>query len=325
MIKPFLSVVVPIYNEEANIERLYDRLTKVLSSLDLTYEIILCNDGSEDKTAQLLSKLFRKDSAHIRVINLVRNYGQHMAIMAGFQYVKGNYAVTLDADMQTPPEELPKIIEKIKEGYDYVGTFRIKRKDSRFRTYVSWIVNRIRAYVTHVDMKDHGCMLRAYHKDIVKEILACHDKTTLVPVLAYTHAHSYTEIGMHHASRQEDQSKYTLYKLARMNFDLFTGFSLVPIQLFTFSGLIVAFLSSLLVAYLMIRRFFLGAEAEGLFTLFAILFFLISFVITGIGILGEYVGRTYELLQSRPPYLIRDVLLPKAHNRTRPKLSSLKG
>lgn len=325
MTEPFLSIVVPVYNEEANLKKLYTRLTKTLSAIKQPYEIIFANDGSCDKTPALLKEIFDKDPQHVRVVNLVRNYGQHMAIMAGFEHVKGTYAVTLDADMQTPPEELPKIIEKIQEGYDYVGTYRLKRRDNWFRTYVSWIVNRVRAYVTHVEMKDHGCMLRAYHKNIVTKILSSHDKTTLVPVLAYTHAQKYTEVGMHHASRENDKSKYTLYKLARMNFDLFTGFSLVPIQLFTFAGLIICFCSSLLVSYLLIRRFLLGAEAEGLFTLFAVLFFLISFVITGIGIVGEYVGRTYQLLQSRPPYLIRDVLAAKEPHKASKKLSALKG
>jgi len=311
MTLPFLSIVVPLYNEQASVLNLHKRLSEVLKNMGESYEILFVNDGSYDRTEMLLSDIFKKDEKHVRVVNLARNYGQHMAIMAGFEQSRGTYAITLDADMQTPPEELPKLLEKIKQGHDYVGTYRIKRRDNPFRTYVSWLINRVRAAVTHVHMKDHGCMLRAYHKNIVSQILKSRDRSTLIPVLAYTYAAHYAEVGMQHQAREDDDSKYTFYKLARMNFDLFTGFSLVPLQLFTFTGLIISFLSSVLVGYLLVRRFFMGAEAEGLFTLFAILFFLLSFVITGIGILGEYVGRTYQLLQDRPPYLIRDILEPE--------------
>ncbi|TGW15539.1 glycosyltransferase [bacterium NHP-B] len=302
----YMSVVVPVYNEEANLEALYTRLTKVLDGLGKTYEIVFVNDGSRDKTASIL-KGFLSRKADVRVVELSQNYGQHMAIMAGFSHMRGMYAVTLDADMQTPPEELPKVIEKTEQGHDYVGTFRLKRKDNWFRTYVSLLVNRVRSSVTNVSMRDHGCMLRAYHHTIVEHILTSRDRSTLVPVLAYTYAKNFTEVGMHHAPRENDTSKYTFYKLARMYFDLFTGFSLVPLQLFTFVGMVISFLSGLLVVYLLVRRFVLGAEAEGVFTLFAITFSLLSFIITGIGILGEYVGRTYQLLQDRPRFLIRHI------------------
>ena len=308
----FLSIVVPVYNEEANLESLYKRLTAVLKNTNKTYEILFIDDGSVDRTSTILQNLVAKGEGRVRAIELSQNYGQHMAIMAGFEHIRGTFALTLDADMQTPPEEIPKVLKKVDEGHDYVGTFRLNRRDNRFRTYVSWLVNRVRSFVTNVSMRDHGCMLRAYHHTIVADVLRSRDRSTLVPVLAYTYAKNFTEIGMRHASREGDVSKYTLYKLARMNFDLFTGFSLIPLQFFTFIGLIVSFLSSMLVAYLLVRRFFLGAEAEGVFTLFAILFFLLSFIITGIGMLGEYVGRTYQLLQDRPRYLIRQIFEKEA-------------
>jgi len=303
----FLSVVIPVYNEETNLPPLHARLTSVLNKTGRSYEIIFVNDGSADRTSSLLKDLVAQGDGVVRAIELSQNYGQHMAIMAGFEHIRGTFALTLDADMQTPPEEISKVLAKIDEGHDYVGTYRLRRQDNFFRTYISWVVNRMRSFVTNVSMRDHGCMLRAYHHTIVENVLRSRDRSTLVPVLAYTYAKNFTEVGMRHASREGDASKYTLYKLARMNFDLFTGFSLVPLQLFTFTGLVVSFLSSLLVAYLLVRRFVLGAEAEGVFTLFAILFFLLSFVITGIGMLGEYVGRTYQLLQDRPRYLIRKI------------------
>ena len=317
----FLSVVVPVYNEETNLPSLYERLTSVLKASGQTYEIIFVNDGSVDGTSDLLNNLVAEGNGLVRAIELSQNYGQHMAIMAGFEHIRGTFALTLDADMQTPPEEIYKVLEKIDAGHDYVGTYRLRRQDNFFRTYVSWMVNRVRSFVTNVSMRDHGCMLRAYHHTIVENVLRSRDRSTLVPVLAYTYAKNFAEVGMKHASREGDESKYTLYKLARMNFDLFTGFSLVPLQLFTFTGLVVSFLSSLLVAYLLVRRFVLGAEAEGVFTLFAILFFLLSFIITGIGMLGEYVGRTYQLLQDRPRYLIRKILKKEVTASVRRRIS----
>jgi undecaprenyl-phosphate 4-deoxy-4-formamido-L-arabinose transferase len=317
----FLSVVVPVYNEETNLPSLYARLTSVLKKTGRLYEIIFVNDGSTDRTSDLLKDLVAKGDGLVRAIELSQNYGQHMAIMAGFEHIRGVFALTLDADMQTPPEEISKVLVKLDEGYDYVGTYRLRRQDNFFRTYMSWMVNRVRSFVTNVSMRDHGCMLRAYHHTIVENVLKSRDRSTLVPVLAYTYAKNFTEVGMRHASREGDASKYTLYKLARMNFDLFTGFSLVPLQLFTFTGLVVSFLSSLLVAYLLVLRFVLGAEAEGVFTLFAISFFLLSFIITGIGMLGEYVGRTYQLLQDRPRYLIRKILEKEASKPLRRRAS----
>jgi undecaprenyl-phosphate 4-deoxy-4-formamido-L-arabinose transferase len=305
---PFFSVIVPVFNEEANIPELLKRLKEVMESLNRPYEMIFVNDGSIDKTAHLLEKAAKADPTHVRVIDFTRNYGQHMAIMAGFELSSGEYAMTLDADLQNPPEEIPKIVALIDQGHDYVGSFRIERQDNWFRTYVSKAVNWVRSLATSAQMRDHGCMLRAYHKHIVHAVISSRESSTLVPVLAYTYASSPAEVGIEHQPRQGDKSKYNLYKLARMNFDLFTGFSLLPLQIFTFLGLGISFLSAMLVIYMMARRFVLGAEAEGVFTLFAILFFLVSFVLAGIGILGEYIGRMHQIIQERPRYLIRRIL-----------------
>jgi undecaprenyl-phosphate 4-deoxy-4-formamido-L-arabinose transferase len=306
--QPFLSVVIPVYNEEANLKELFSRLTGVLKTLGRPFEIIFVNDGSVDKSSALLKEFFETHPQTVRVIEFNGNYGQHMAIMAGFQLAKGEFAVTMDADLQNPPEELPKIVEPIDRGHDYVGSFRLDRQDTWFRTYASRLTNWMRRWVTGLNIKDHGCMLRAYHHTIVKAVVACPESSTLIPVLAYTFASTPTEVGIVHNARENDGSKYTLYKLIRMYFDLFTGFSLLPLQLFTLFGLGVSCVSSMLVGYLLLRRLLIGPEAEGLFTLFAILFFLISVVITGIGILGEYIGRIYQAVRRRPRFLIRRIL-----------------
>ena len=305
---PFLSVVIPVYNEEANLPALFERLTQVLDTLARPFEIIFVNDGSKDRTETLLKGFFDKRPHQVQVVTFNGNYGQHMAILAGFERVRGTFALTMDADLQNPPEEIPKIVALIDQGHDYVGSFRLDRQDNWFRTYASRLANWMRGWATGLAIKDHGCMLRAYHQRIVRAVVACSESSTLIPVLAYTFSANPAEVGIVHIARENDTSKYNLYKLIRMYFDLFTGFSLLPLQVFTFLGLTISGISSLLVVYMVMRRLIVGPEAEGVFTLFAIVFFLISVVITGIGILGEYVGRIYQAVQNRPRYLIREIL-----------------
>jgi undecaprenyl-phosphate 4-deoxy-4-formamido-L-arabinose transferase len=300
-----LSIVVPIYNEAANIPRLVERLMNSLDATKRSYEVVFVNDGSTDNSLHLLLDAHRAAPDRIRVVNLKSNAGQHMAIIAGFSKTTGQTVVTLDADLQNQPEDIERLLHKIDEGHDYVGSYRDKRHDTFFRTYVSRIINYVRERITDIHMRDQGCMLRAYSRSIVTAIVNGGEHATFIPALAYKLSHNPTEVEVRHAERAAGESKYTLYMLVRLNFDLITGFSIVPLQLFTMFGLLTSFLSGILVAYLMIRRFFMGPEAEGVFTLFAIAFFLISVVIVGVGLVGEYVGRLALNLSSRPRYDIQ--------------------
>jgi undecaprenyl-phosphate 4-deoxy-4-formamido-L-arabinose transferase len=308
MYKPYLSVVVPVYNEKDNLENLYTRLTNVLDKYGKPYEIILVNDGSRDNTAEMLNELFKRRPENIRIIHFNGNFGQHMAIMAGFERVRGEIVITLDADLQNPPEEIPKLVEAIEAGHDYVGSIRKNRQDSWFRRHASRINNAIRARITGIVMTDQGCMLRAYKRFIVDTVVASKESSVYIPALAYSFASHPTEIEVEHSSREAGESKYNLYKLLRLNFDLMTGFSLVPLQLFTLVGITVSLLSTIFVIYLFVRRLMIGPEAEGIFTLFAILFFLIGVGLMGLGILGEYIGRIYKEVRQRPSYIVRETL-----------------
>jgi undecaprenyl-phosphate 4-deoxy-4-formamido-L-arabinose transferase len=236
------------------------------------------------------------------------NFGQHMAILAGFERARGEIMVTLDADLQNPPEEIAKLVAKAREGYDYVGTIRLQRQDSAFRRYASKAMNALREKITRIKMTDQGCMLRAYGRNIVDAINSCHEVYTFVPALGYTFARRPVEIEVAHEERAAGESKYSLYSLIRLNFDLMTGFSIVPLQWFSAAGIGIAALSFLFTAYLAIRRLFIGSEAEGVFTLFGIAFFLIGMTLFGIGLLGEYVGRIYQQVRARPRYLVQAVL-----------------
>ena len=303
-----ISVVIPVYNEEGNLAPLFARLCKAMDALGKSWEVIFVNDGSKDASGALLRDYQKQRPDVVRIIDFNGNFGQHTAITAGFERAKGDTIVTLDADLQNPPEEIHKLIEKIDEGYDVVGAYRKTREDSLFRKYASKLVNFARDKMTSIRMKDQGCMLRAYKRNVVEGIVQTNERSLFIPALAYTLAANPTEVEVEHAERLAGESKYSVYKLIRLNFDLITGFTLVPLQMFTIGGFIASLGSLALVAILLFRRFFMGAEAEGVFTLFAILFFLISVAIVGIGLIGEYVGRIYQVVQARPKYIIKETI-----------------
>ena len=308
MMPPQVSVVIPVYNEEDGLASLFQRLYPALDALKRSYEIIFINDGSHDRSAAMLREQFERRPDVTRVILLNGNFGQHMAIMAGFGKVRGETIITLDADLQNPPEEIGKLLQKIDTGHDYVGTIRVMRQDSAWRKVASRMMNRVRERFTKVKMTDQGCMLRAYSRNIIRAINDCSEVNTYIPALAYTFARNPVEIEVAHAERAAGESKYSLYSLIRLNFDLITGFSIAPLQLFSLFGIVVSLLSGLFFIYLMIRRFIIGPEAEGLFTLFAIAFMLIGILLFGVGLLGEYVGRIYMQVRVRPRYLIQAIL-----------------
>ena len=306
--RPTLSVVVPVYNEEANLDMLFQRLTAVLDAQDRPYEILFTNDGSRDRSREILAGFFAARPAQVRVIDFNANYGQHQAIMAAFERVRGDVIVTLDADLQNPPEEIPKLLAEIDAGHDVVGAYRAQRKDNIFRRYASRVLNGVREKTTRIRMRDQGCMLRAYRRNIVDVIAATRESSTFIPALAMSFASNPTEVEVVHAARHAGASKYRLYDLVRLNFDLMTGFTLVPLQVFTMAGMLISVLSLFFVLYLFIRRLIVGPEAEGLFTLFALLFLLAGIIIFGLGVIGEYVGRIHQQVRERPNYLIRAVL-----------------
>jgi undecaprenyl-phosphate 4-deoxy-4-formamido-L-arabinose transferase len=305
---PEVSVIIPVYNEEAGLGALFARLYPALDALGTSYEIIFINDGSRDRSAAMLAEQFRARPDTTRAILLNGNYGQHMAILAGFEQARGEIVITLDADLQNPPEEIGKLVEKMREGYDYVGTIRMQRQDSLWRRKASRAMNRLRERITRIKMTDQGCMLRAYSRHIIDTINRCGEINTFIPALAYTFAQNPIEIDVAHEERFAGESKYSLYSLIRLNFDLVTGFSVVPLQWLSFIGVILSLGSAGLFVLLLIRRFIIGAEVQGVFTLFAITFFLLGVIIFALGLLGEYIGRIYQQVRARPRYLVQTIL-----------------
>jgi len=311
MAAPALSVVVPVYNEEAGLPALFARLYPALDALGVRYEVIFVNDGSRDRSAAILKDQFLARPDVTRVVLFNANYGQHMAIIAGFERVRGQRIVTLDADLQNPPEEIGRLLAAMDEGHDYVGGVRRTREDAWWRRFASRAMNRLRERITRIRMTDQGCMLRAYSRDIVDAVAASREVSTYIPALAYTFAHSPVEIDVAHEERAAGESKYSLYRLVRLNFDLVTGFSLVPLQLFSLVGMFVAVMSVILYAIVVVQRIVVGDYIGGLTALWdrdILQFFLIGVVLFGLGLVGEYVGRIYQQVRERPRYTVRAVL-----------------
>lgn len=309
--RPEVSVVIPVYNEEESLPELFAHLYPAMDALGHSYECLFVDDGSHDRSAALLREQFDKRPDVTRVVLLQSNFGQHAAILAGFGATRGTRVITLDADLQNPPEEIGRLLAKMDEGYDYIGTVRRKRQDAAWRKLASRIMNRMRERITRVHMTDQGCMLRAYSREVIDAINNTSEINTFIPALAYLYAMKPVEIEVEHNEREAGHSKYSLYKLIRLNFDLVTGFSLVPLQMFSVTGFIITILAAILVIYMAIDRLVSGPQVQGVFTLFGVAFFLIGVTLFGIGLLGEYIGRIYQEVQHRPRYLIRAILEKK--------------
>ena len=313
----YLSIVIPIYNEEANITNLWSRLSKVLkenwTDPARPWEVVFTDDGSRDQSLYLLTEI-AKTEPRVSVVEFNRNYGQHAAIFGAFAVAQGEIIVTMDADLQNPPEEIPKLVAKIEEGFDVVGGWRQGRmdNDSLFRTLPSKIVNAVTRKTTGVRLNDYGCMLRAYRREIVDAMLLCKERSSFIPALANSFAKRIAEVPVGHAERAAGDSKYGFWKLVNLQFDLLTSFSLLPLQMLSVLGVCISALGIGFGIFLMIYRV-LHPEgtAQGVFTLFAVLFFFVGAQFLAFGLLGEYVGRIYQEVRDRPRFVVKKV--HKAH------------
>ena len=307
-----VSVVIPVFNEEINLPVLRDRLLPVMQGSGKSFEIIFIDDGSRDNSLGLLQEFTKNE--HIKVLELTRNYGQHAAIMAGFSVCRGNIVITMDADLQNPPEEIPRLIKVMEDGnYDVVGTIRKGRQDSFLRILPSKIINMVARKITGVGMHDWGCMLRAYRREVVERMIQCHEHATFIPALATVFGKRMTEIEVNHEERYGGKSNYPLRKLVNLQFDLVASFSDFPIKLIMYGGIFLSFLGVCFGIVLAIARLAYGAAwaAEGVFTLFAILFVFVGLQFFALGVLGEYIGRIYLEVRKRPEYVIEKIHLAK--------------
>ncbi|HON59405.1 MAG TPA: glycosyltransferase [Smithella sp.] len=303
-----VAVVIPVYNEEPNLQALMTRLLPVMKGLKRPFEIIFIDDGSQDRSLEILKGFTWHDE--VRVVELTRNYGQHAAILAGFSVADADIIVTMDADLQNPPEEIPKMVKTMEEGgYDVVGSIRKGRKDSWLRILPSKIINIVARKITGVTMRDWGCMLRAYKRSVVERMIQCHEHATFIPALATVFAKRITEIEVEHEERFAGKSSYPLTKLINLQFDLVASFSDFPMKLIMYGGILMSFLGVCFGIFLAIARLVYGAQwaAEGIFTLFAVLFVFVGLQFFALGVIGEYIGRIYVEARRRPEYVIEKI------------------
>jgi len=320
-----ISIVIPVYNEEFHLEELGQRLLNVMTELQRPYEIVLVDDGSRDRSTEIMAELAHANP-QLRAVLLNRNYGQHAAVMAGFEASRGDYVITLDADLQNPPEEIPKIVEALDAGNDVVGSVRQKRQDSLFRKLGSRVVNGITRKSTGVGLSDYGCMLRGYRRAVIEALLQCRERSLFIPILANQFARRITEVPVSHKEREGSESKYSLWKLVNLQFDLLTSVTQFPLRLLSIGGGLLAASGIIFGAFLMVMRLIFGASwaAEGVFTLFSILFVFSGFQLIGMGLLGEYIGRIYHDVRARPRYFVercignKDTLCNQSKNSDNP-------
>jgi len=305
-----ISVVIPVFNEEQNLSDLLRRCLDACRRAGSPFEIVLVDDGSSDASPEIIAQAAEHSEGRIVGVLLNHNYGQHAAVMAGFAESRGDIVVTLDADLQNPPEEIPRLVEKMIEGYDVVGSVRVPRHDPLFRRVASRIVNYVARRATGVVMHDYGCMLRAYRRHIIDAMLQCHERSTFIPVLANNFARRATEIEVHHAERADGDSKYSLWKLVNLQFDLLTSMTTFPLRLLSILGGITSVVGVGFGVFLLVMRLVHGAgwAAEGVFTLFAILFIFTGAQFVAMGLLGEYIGRIYHDVRARPRYFVHRVV-----------------
>lgn len=305
-----VSVVIPVYNEEESLPALLSRTQAACKQLTQHYEIILVDDGSSDSSGDMLAAAAEQPDSHVIAVLLNRNYGQHSAIMAGFSHVTGDLVITLDADLQNPPEEIPRLVATADEGYDVVGTVRANRRDSWFRKSASKMINMMIQRATGKSMGDYGCMLRAYRRHIIEAMLHCHERSTFIPILANTFARKTIEIPVQHSEREFGDSKYSLMKLINLMYDLITCLTTTPLRMLSVVGSAIAIFGFVLAVFLILMRLINGPAwaADGVFTLFALLFMFIGAQFVGMGLLGEYIGRIYNDVRARPRYFVQKVV-----------------
>lgn len=308
--KPELSLVIPVYNEEANLSELIRRTLAACDPMGISYEMILVDDGSADNSAQMIREAAEKNGGKVVGVFLTTNFGQHAAVTAGLQTSVGKYVITLDADLQNPPEEIPKLVEKLREGYDVVGTIRENRKDTFFRRWASKTVNlMVRELCNGKTMTDYGCMLRGYSRTVVNAILQCPEHGKFIPMLAMSYARRTIEIHVKHADRMAGESKYNVWKLIALQYDLLTGTSIFPLRMLTYIGTLLAAFGILFGLYIFIMTRIHGDDwsQHGVFTLFSLVFIFMGGQFVAMGILGEYIGKIHMNTRGRPQFFIESV------------------
>ncbi|MEK7414763.1 MAG: glycosyltransferase [Planctomycetota bacterium] len=306
--EPKLSIVIPMYNEERNIPMLFQRVASACATVKYAFEIVCVDDGSRDRTAALIREAQDK-YPQIVLVQFARNFGQHAAVTAGFAHARGEWIITLDADLQNPPEEIPNMVSQFEAGYDLINTVRQNRQDTWFRKNASKITNAMVRNMSGIKLNDFGCMLRGYSREVAQAIVACREHKTFIPALATFFARKPVEIPVAHAARSEGESKYPLHKLFALQLDLVTSFSVQPLRLLFVFGSILAVLGILLGLFMIAMRLIYGDawSLNGTLTVLGILMVFTGAQFFAFGLLGEYIGRIQQQVRLREPFIVSTI------------------
>jgi len=309
-----LSIVIPIYNERESIGKLYENLNEALSKMNLKYEVLLIDDGSIDGTFNELLKIHRKNRL-FKIIRFRKNFGQTSAISAGFNYAEGEVVITLDADLQNDPQDIPVLLSKMNEGYDIVSGWRKNRKDKAVtRRFPSIIANKIISKLTGVHLHDYGCTLKAYKKEVVKNINLYGEMHRYIPAIASWMGVKVAEVPVMHHSRRYGKSKYGVSRTIKVILDIITvkfllSYSQSPIQIFGLLGLSSGLFGFIVTAYLIIMRLFFNQPlADRPLFILSIFMIFIGVQLITIGLLAEVLIRVYHKVQDRSTYVIKDII-----------------
>jgi glycosyltransferase involved in cell wall biosynthesis len=323
-----LSVVIPLLNEEENIPYLYAELNEVMASIKGGYELIFIDDGSKDKSLQLLKELQEKDE-HVVIINFRKNFGQTAAMAAGFDYALGEVIVTMDADLQNDPHDIPLLLEKIKEGNDVVTGWRFDRKDAFInRRLPSMIANKIISKTTGVNLHDYGCTLKAFRKEVIKSVKLYGEMHRFIPAIASGMGIDFTEVKVNHRPRRFGSSKYGISRTIRVVLDLLTvkfllSYSTRPIQVFGLMGVISGGIGMLIALIMTFQRQFMGIGLSDRPLLFlAVLLIFIGIQFISMGLIAELQARTYHESQDKPVYFIKNVFRTKSSDDVAEKIDA---
>ncbi len=309
-----ISVVVPVMNEEESLKELHSRLKSVLDKMGKSYELLFIDDGSADESLKILRGLAERPDENVRVVAFRANFGQTAALSAGFEYAKGDIVITLDADLQNDPGDIPKLIEKISEGYDVVSGWRKERHDPFLtRRLPSLIANKIISRITGVRLHDYGCTLKAYRREIVKDIDLYGQMHRFLPALAKWVGASIGEVEVKHSARKYGRSKYGLSRTITVILDLVTvrflmSYSTKPIQIFGLIGLISGGIGGVMGIWLVLQRQISRVPLSNRpILLLAVLLMFVGIQFVSMGLLGEMQVRTYHESQRKPIYVVREI------------------
>lgn len=307
-----LSIVIPVYNEHANLPMLFEAIYATMKNINQSWEAVFVDDGSRDNSLEILQSYAQKDPEHIRVVSFRRNFGQTAAIAAGIDYSAGDIIVLLDADMQNDPADIPLLLAKLDEGYDLVSGWRINRKDNALtRNFPSMVANKIISWVTGVHLHDYGCTLKAYRREALEGFRLYGEMHRFIPVYASSVGAKITEMPVNHHPRRFGKTKYGMERTVKVILDLFTvkflvSYSAKPIYVFGSAGGFLIVSSVILFTYLFIRRiFFAVALSTSPLLPMTAMFFILGFQSILMGLIAEMLVRTYHESQRKPTYTIR--------------------